>query len=138
MLTFATTRPVYWKLLLKNRPARIVVASVGVVSLLALSLLPLEHVHGARSGAGIVHRHVIDLATEHSGFSLDHGDHRSARTVVPAFESQRLDDAGNPMIEAAVVLLAPELTERPGYSDRIDSRLHGPPIRLTSLRAPPL
>jgi hypothetical protein len=124
-------------ILLRVRPIRIGVAVWAMAALLALSMLPAEHLHASGPGRALVHRHMMDDGTEHPGSSVDHGDHQSAQIVNPAFDSQRQYDLDSPLIVAAPVLVAPE-QRVVGRVQPTDAPLtHGPPIRVRSLRAPP-
>jgi hypothetical protein len=103
--------------------------------MLALSLLPAEHLHESDSGS-IVHRHVIDDEGGHPR-SIDHGDHHGAKTLEPTFVSESQYDLEQPEIIVTRVLVAPEgrLLDRVEPNDAPVA--HGPPIRVGSLRAPP-
>lgn len=121
---------------LKARSLKIVVTVCAVVATLAVAMLPAEHVHETYSGSAIVHRHVIDDAAEHAG-TLDHGDHHGVKMLDSTFVSERQYDIDRPLIAVALVLVAPErrLVAR---VEPIDAPVaHGPPIRSSSLRAPP-
>jgi hypothetical protein len=121
---------------LRARSTRIVVTVCAVAATLALSILPADHVHETYSGRPIVHRHLIDDAAEHAG-SIDHGDHHGVRTLEPTFVSERQYDVDRPLIAVAVDLVAPE-SRLVGRVEPLDAPLaHGPPIRCSSLRAPP-
>jgi len=125
------------KFLLKVTPVRIVVTACAVVAVLALSLLPAEHLHTSQSGAMLVHRHVVDVGAEHPDAGLDHGDHTSATTVDSTFSLQRQYSSVRTLIPAGLLAVAPD-RRFSGRVDRIDApRSHGPPIRVRSLRAPP-
>lgn len=113
--------------------------------MLALSVLPSEHLHASGSGKSQVHRHVAAVETEHHGHepedtrpSFDHGDHRLATTLEPAFASQRQYWPERPLSTTAFsVVVVPEQAIV-GSVERIDAPpAHGPPIRIRSLRAPP-
>ena len=104
--------------------------------MLALSILPAEHLHESYSGASIVHRHVIDDAAEHAD-TIEHGDHHGVKTLEPTFLSERQYDVDSPLIIVELALAAPE-QRLVGRVEPIAARLtHGPPIRSRSLRAPP-
>ena len=101
-------------------------------------MLPAEHLHASSSGRALVHRHVIDDAAEHAGFSsIDQGDRRGVTTVEPRFVSERQYDSRSPLITVELVLVAPE-RRFVGRMEPIDALMtHGPPIRVGSPRAPP-
>ena len=105
---------------------------------MALSMLPAEHLHASPSGRALVHRHVIDEAAEHAGFSsIDQGDHRGITTLEPRFVSGRHYDSRSPLITVELVLVAAE-RRFVGRMEPIDALMtHGPPIRVGSPRAPP-
>lgn len=111
------------------------VCAVG--AMLALSMLPVEHLHASNFGQVFVHRHIIDEGATHAGSSLDHGDHTSVRTLNPTFDSQRHYDVAQPPVTAELLIAPPDRR----YTGRVDRAqgppTHGPPIRSRSLRAPP-
>lgn len=117
----------------------------AVAAVLALSILPAEHLHASAAGRSVLHRHVIDHEVEHNvhhsednSLSFDHDDHRYATILDPAFASQRQYRPERPLSTPAFgVVVVPE-RRIAGSAERIDGPpTHGPPIRIRSLRAPP-
>lgn len=105
--------------------------------MLALSVLPAEHVHASGAGKVLVHRHVIDDGAHHSDSSLDHGKHATVTTLEPAFDAQRRYEAPHPLTASERLAARPDLRVA-GRMDRIAAPpAHGPPIRVGSLRGPP-
>lgn len=137
VLTFEPRRSVYWRLVFKARSTRIGVTVCAVGAMLALSMLPAEHLHASDFGKAFVHRHVIDDRADHPGSSLNHGDHTSVKTLDPTFDAQRHYDVAQPLLTAELLVATPDRR----FTGRVDRAqgppTHGPPIRIRSLRAPP-
>ena len=124
------------KALLKARALRIGVTVCAIAGLLALSVLPVAHVHESSSGRTLVHSHIVDDAAEHAG-TIDHDGHHGITTLDPTFVSERQYGVDHPLIAVAFVILAPE-RRLAGRVDPADAPVaHGPPIRAGSLRGPP-
>lgn len=116
---------------------RVAVTVCAVAAILALSTLPVEHLHRSDSAKAIVHRHAMDDVPERLGVTLDHSDHHSARTLEPAFVSQRQYDLDRTLVTAARVFMAFDRRVA-GPLKPFDARkAHGPPVSSASLRAPP-
>lgn len=117
---------------------RIGVTACVLVGTLAMSILPAGHLHTSDAGRSFVHRHAIDVGADHGRASIGHGDHDGVQTLDPLFVSERQYDVERPLITAELVIVAPG-QRLPGWTEAIDGplRLHGPPIRTGSLRAPP-
>ncbi len=99
-------------------------------------MLPAAHAHTLSSGKTLVHSHLISDPIEHAG-TLDHGDHHGVATFVPSFTIERTLEIGVPVVVGVVVLTLPE-TRPLSHVDALDAPvIHGPPLRVQSLRAPP-
>lgn len=123
--------------LLKARPIRIGVTACAVAAMLALSMLPAEHLHASDAERPVVHRHVIGDAAEHADSSVDHPDHWAVQTLDPTFHSERQYAVRRPLITVEPVLVVPD-RRFAGRVEPLDAVMtHGPPIRVRSLRAPP-
>jgi hypothetical protein len=131
---------------LTSRILKIVAAASSGIAMLALSLLPLEHLHRSASGPSVIHRHFMeeDVEAHHDSHtaegvhaSLHHSDHGDAETLTPAFVAERHYLPMAPLVVAVFLLPAPE--PRAVYPIELDvvPLAHGPPIRLLSLRGPP-
>jgi hypothetical protein len=124
-------------ILLKGRIVRIGVTICAVMAVLALSILPATHLHQSISGKALIHSHLIDDPLEHAG-TLDHGDHHGVRTFAPVFTTERTTHAVTTLaVGSAVFLVTPERRSL-GYTEALDAPvIHGPPLRIPSLRGPP-
>ncbi|MEO6212335.1 MAG: hypothetical protein ABIP65_01790 [Vicinamibacterales bacterium] len=109
----------------------------SVFALLALSMLPAEHLHRTEAAPALIHRHVVDQAVDQSSAAAEHADHPDATTLEPVFMSVRQFVVGKPIAGAATLVILPDRR----FVGRVDPtdipRLHGPPIRFDSLPAPP-
>lgn len=123
--------------MLKARSTRIGVTLCAVGAMLALSMLPAEHLHASAFGKTLVHRHVIDDAADHAGSSLDHGDHSSVKTLTLTFDSQPHYDVAQPIATAELMVAPPDRRFIGRVGRAQGPPTHGPPIRTRSLRAPP-
>lgn len=123
--------------LLRDRALRIGVTVCAIAAVLTLGVLPVAHVHELYSGETLVHSHMIDDPVEHAG-TLDHGDHHSVRTLEPTFLVQQVQQLDPPVLLSMTVVVSPPETRALSYVDALDAPvIHGPPIRVVSLRAPP-
>lgn len=108
----------------------------AVCAVLGLGLLPAAHAHTLTSGETFVHSHVTGDPAGHDG-TLDHGDHHVVPASVPSFTVERTLRIAAPVVPAVAVLAAPD-TRPPGPVQALDAPvIHGPPLRVRSLRAPP-
>jgi hypothetical protein len=124
-------------ILLKARILRIGVTICAVMAVLALSILPATHLHRSISGNALIHSHLIDDPLEHAG-TLDHGDHHGVRTFAPVFTTERTTHAVAMLAAASPVFLVTVERRSLGYTETLDAPvIHGPPLRIPSLRAPP-
>ena len=122
---------------MKRRFLRIGVTVCAIAAVLALSIVPAAHVHQTLSGKPLIHSHFIDDPLEHAG-TLDHGDHHAVRTFASVFMPERTTDSVPLLTAVAVFVLTTPETRSLGYSDALDAPvIHGPPLRVVSLRAPP-
>lgn len=104
--------------------------------MLGLGWFPAAHAHKLISGKTLVHSHLIADPVEHAG-TLDHGDHHGVQTLVPSFTIERILQVAVPVVLSAVVLVLPE-TRPLSRVNALDAPvIHGPPLRVQSLRAPP-
>lgn len=125
------------EVLLKRRILRIGVTVCAVAAVLALSMVPTTHVHQSLSGKPLVHSHFINDPVEHAG-TLDHGDHHGVRTFASVFMAERTTNSVPVLTTVAVFVLARPETRSLGYRDALDAPvIHGPPLRVLSLRGPP-
>lgn len=132
--------------MLNSRIIQIVTAVGSGLAMLALSVLPAEHVHRSDSGPSVVHRHVIDADNDahHDSHAADlqasgdHGDHADAETLTATFVAERQYVALAPLVVAIFLFQAPE--PQSIVREVVDDvpLAHGPPIRLLALRGPPL
>ena len=138
ILDTSQQRPHILDALLNRRGTRIGVALSAVAAVLALSILPAGHVHQSIDTGAVVHTHLIKNGAPHDALGLDHGDHHNARTVHPTFTAERTMrfDAA-PALLVAVVLETPRVSTRAHVDAVDDPVIHGPPLRVPSLRAPP-
>jgi len=119
--------------LLKARILRIGVTICAVMAVLALSILPATHLHRSISGNALIHSHLVDDPLEHAG-TLDHG----VRTFAPVFTTERTTHAVAMLAAASPVFLVTVERRSLGYTEALDAPvIHGPPLRIPSLRAPP-
>jgi hypothetical protein len=107
------------------------------MAVLALSILPVPHLHQSISGKMLVHSHLESDPVEHAG-TLDHGDHHGVRTFPPVFTVDRTTDAlAVFLVVTAFIGVKPEARSL-AHIDALDAPvIHGPPLRGLSLRAPP-
>ena len=125
------------EVLLKRRILRIGVTVYAVAAVLAVAVMPAPHMHQSASGKPLVHSHLINDPVEHAG-TLDHGDHRGVRTFAPVFLAERTANSVPALTTVTLFVLATPETRSLGYSDALDAPvIHGPPLRVLSLRAPP-
>lgn len=107
-----------------------------MVALLAVSVLPLAHAHARESGGTLVHSHIVSEAGDRAS-ALDHGDHHAARPLSPNYVQESKVDVALPAV-AVATFLRPAVSATAvtrGWED--EALIHGPPIRLSSPRAPP-
>ena len=141
VLTSRQTGPVYCNRVLLFRTIRFVASGCAVAALVALSMLPAEHIHESHERPQVVHRHVVDEPSEHAdsghhGF-IEHDGHLGVTILEPTFFSERQYDIERPLVTIAPVLVAPERRVAVGVDLIDDPVAHGPPLRVGSLRAPP-
>jgi hypothetical protein len=124
-------------ILLKGRIVRIGVTVCAVMAVLALSILPATHLHQSISGKALIHSHLIDDPLEHAG-TLDHGDHHGVRTFAPVFTTERTTHAVTTLAAGSAVFLVTPERRSLAYTEALDAPvIHGPPLRIPSLRGPP-
>jgi len=124
---------------LKHRSLRFGVALYALAAVVAVSLLPAEHLHPSLFGRPVVHRHDVYVRSHQPSASfVDHGDHRDALIVQTVFaESGSRFVVAQPFIAETTVLVLPDLCVVT-RTDALDERGgHDPPRRLASPRAPP-
>jgi hypothetical protein len=115
-----------------------------VISAIALCIAVLPsyvtptHAHERISGPLLVHSHQPEH-TEHSDHSskLDHGEEKEVLTLSPAFRLERALEF-IPLAPAVGVPVPPEPTVLSLSDAEDDPVIHGPPIRIPSLRGPPV
>jgi hypothetical protein len=122
---------------LKVRLTRIAVALCAIAATAAVSVVPAAHVHWSTAGVPAVHRHVVANADDDHGATVNHGDHRRVRTVAPSFVSERNFGMAPPLAAAALMLPPPVALVAGRVASRDVPLAHSPPLRFTSLRAPP-
>jgi hypothetical protein len=120
----------------QSRSFRLGATLLAIFAIAALAVLPVAHAHTTVSGEPLVHSHLTPEPTEHSG-TLDHGDHHGARSLAQSFTIEPTLQIDAPaLIEGLVLAPPPEPTI--GFVEPAEPRpIHGPPIRVISLRAPP-
>lgn len=123
--------------MLKARSTKLGVAICALCAMVALSVLPAEHLHASDVSKSFLHRHVIDDGADHAGSSLDHGDHTSVKTLNPTFDVQRQYEVGQPLLAAELLVPRPDSRVTARVERAQGPPAHGPPIRIRSLRAPP-
>jgi len=113
------------------------VAVWAAASILALSMLPAEHLHTSDVERPVVHRHGLDDGAGSAGSFIDHDDHRSVSSSDPTYVPERQYDIDRPLITVELVLIRPD-RRFVGRVEALDPVMtHGPLIRVRSLRAPP-
>lgn len=122
----------------QSRPLIIAVTVCALAAMLALSMLPAEHLHvSSESGHQVVHRHASDDADAHDGSSFDHSEPGSVTILEPTFVSERRYAGDRPLITVDLVVVEPTRSVI-GPMAAVDIlKAHGPPIRAGSPRAPP-
>lgn len=122
--------------MLRTRTTRIAVTIGSVAAIIALTLLPAEHLHHEERGPVVIHRHLPEQTVAHGGVSFDHADD-DATILEPVFVCGRQFVVVPPVTTAGepVTPFVPRCLGRILIADI--PRLHGPPIRFDSLPAPP-
>ena len=119
------------------RPLEIAVTVWALAAMLALSMLPAEHLHTSESGHQVAHRHASDDADAHDDSSFDHSEPGSVTILEPTFVSERRYAGDRPLITVDLVVAEPTRGVV-GPMAAVDIlKAHGPPIRAGSPRAPP-
>ena len=139
-------RPHILGALISRRVPGLGVTLCAVAIVLAKAFLPAAHVHQSLSGEPIAHAHLAAEPADHADsvdheeHGLDHGDHHH-HDVLSLAQTYIVDSA--PVLVAALVLLGTAFVPPPDvtnwrYATAFDAPvIHGPPVRVTSLRAPP-
>ena len=105
-------------------------------AVLGLAVFPAAHAHTSLSGKTFVHSHLMTDAVEHVS-TLDYGEHHDVPTVAPIFTIERSLQIAAPVLLGALVVSPPE-ARRLGHVEALDAPvIHGPPLQVLSLRAPP-
>jgi hypothetical protein len=96
------------------------------------------HAHEQMSGSLLVHTHQDTQHSHHSDHSstLDHGAEKQVLTASHAFKVERTVSFV-PLMPAVDVSVPPEITVQSLSNAEDDPVIHGPPVRVPSLRAPP-
>jgi hypothetical protein len=126
-----------------RRPLRALIAAGAAVSLMALTLLPAEHVHGTRHDgdhhAPLVHRHVAPHHHDDTAPTVDHPDEDDVRWVSTVFV--RGNDPGGAKADPASAFLpniVTPLERAAGRPAAFGPSAHDPPDASSSgLRGPP-
>jgi hypothetical protein len=132
-----------------GRPLHALIAAAAAVSLMALTLLPAEHVHGTRHDgdhhAPLVHRHLAPHHHDGTTPTVDHPDEDDVRWVSTVFvrDSDPGGAKASPAAASFPTLVAPlqraasrPATYRPSAHDppgASSSGLRGPPSFLSDV-----
>jgi len=122
------------------RVSRSAVSAISVIAVCVAVCTPHwapAHAHEQVSGAPLVHAHQQESHSHDADpNTLDHGKARDLVTVTTAFKVERAVELFPLMASAGI--LVPEDPTPQSLSAADDAPLiHGPPLRVPSLRAPP-
>jgi hypothetical protein len=123
--------------LLKKRFLRIGVTAFAVAAVLALAIVPAAHLHQSLVGKPLIHSHFLDNPVEHAP-TLDHSDHHAVTTFASVFIAERTAHSVPAFTTITLFVLPTSETQLRGFRDVLESPvIHGPPLGVLSLRAPP-
>ncbi|MBY0493820.1 MAG: hypothetical protein K2Y23_06360 [Cyanobacteria bacterium] len=121
--------------MIRSRRSRLVMSAIALCMAVVPSYTAPRHAHEQTSGAILVHSHPHE---EHAGHSnaIDHGAEKQIPAVSTAFRVERTLEI-TPVVLTAVIPVPAHTPELASNVPEDDPVIHGPPIAVPSLRAPP-